>query len=92
MPTFSLNSSMKKRGSSFLIGLVIFIIALAYNVPSQTDIAQEAIEGISQSSLCNEGCVKQVVFAKILFGVAGFAIMVLTVMSLSESFVRWFYK
>jgi hypothetical protein len=83
---------MMKRVGSFVTGFVIFFLALFFNVPSQTDIAQEALEGISQSRLCDEGCVKQVVFAKIVFGVGGFAIMVLTVLSLSESFVRWFYK
>ena len=83
---------MKKRVGSFVTGFAIFFISLIFNVPSQTDIAQEAIEGISKSSICDEGCIKQVVFAKIFFGVVGIAVMVLTVMSLSESFVHWFQR
>ena len=81
---------MKKRGSSFAAGFVIFIISLAFNVPSQTDIDQDIIEGISQTSLCNEQCVKQAVFTKGLLAFVGIVVMVGTVISLSKSVVRWF--
>lgn len=80
---------MKKRGSSFLAGFVIFIISLAFNVPSQTDIGQEVIDGISQSNLCDEWCVAQAQHTKTLLFIAGVFIMVGTFISLISPILKW---